>query len=183
MPTAPLPDPALVVLAGAAGSGKSTWAAARYRAVEIVASDALRGIVGSGPADLDASQDAFDLLDRIVAARAGRGLTTVVDTLGLDDARRAAHLRLARSAGLAAVLVVLDTPAALCRERNRGRDRPVPAAALTGQLRRVRGLAAAAAEEGWDRVVVVGGDPGVGGVAAVPASSASDARELRISSD
>jgi alkanesulfonate monooxygenase SsuD/methylene tetrahydromethanopterin reductase-like flavin-dependent oxidoreductase (luciferase family)/predicted kinase len=194
-PTPALPDPALVVLAGAAGSGKSTWAAARYRTVEIVSSDALRGIVGSGPADLDASGDAFELLDRIVAARAGRGLTTVVDTLGLDDARRAAQLRLARAAGLAAVLVVLDTPAALCRERNRGRDRPVPAAVLTGQLRRVRGLAATAAGEGWDRVVVVGGDAvsgtasvsGVAGVSevagvAAPASSASRGRELRISS-
>ena len=44
---AALPDPALVVLVGPSGAGKSTWAAARYRAAEIVSSDALRGIVGS----------------------------------------------------------------------------------------------------------------------------------------
>ena len=44
----------------------------RYRRAEIVSSDDLRGIVGSGPADLDASTDAFDLLERIVAARLGR---------------------------------------------------------------------------------------------------------------
>ena len=31
-----VPDPALVLLVGAAGSGKSTWAAARYRDVEVV---------------------------------------------------------------------------------------------------------------------------------------------------
>ena len=42
------------------GSGKSTWAAARYRRDEIVSSDALRGVVGSGPHDLDATADAFD---------------------------------------------------------------------------------------------------------------------------
>ena len=58
-----LPDPALVVLVGAAGSGKSTWAQARYRAEEIVSFDALRGVVGSGPHDLDASIDAFALLE------------------------------------------------------------------------------------------------------------------------
>ena len=66
----PLPDPAVVVLVGAAGSGKSTWAAAHYRRAEIVSSDDLRGVVGSGPADLDASDDAFDLLERIVAGPA-----------------------------------------------------------------------------------------------------------------
>jgi len=83
----PLPDPAVVVLAGAAGSGKSTWAAERYRTSEIVSSDALRAVVGSGPADLDASVDAFGLLDTIVNARVGRSLTTVIDTLGLDHPR------------------------------------------------------------------------------------------------
>ena len=35
---AALPDPALVVLIGASGSGKSTWAATRYRGPEIVSS-------------------------------------------------------------------------------------------------------------------------------------------------
>ena len=74
-PATPIPDPAVVVLVGAAGAGKSHWAAQHYRKVEIVSSDRLRSIVGSGPADLDATDDAFDLLDRIVAvptaARAG----------------------------------------------------------------------------------------------------------------
>lgn len=94
--TAPrLPDPAMVVLAGAAGSGKSHWAAARFRTPEIVSSDALRAVVGSGPADLDATPEAFDLLDQIVAARTRRGLTTVIDTLGLDPDRRRDYRRLA----------------------------------------------------------------------------------------
>src|SRR3954447_23552912 len=52
--TVAVPDPALVVLIGAAGSGKSTWALDHYRRAEVVSSDELRGIVGSGPADLDA---------------------------------------------------------------------------------------------------------------------------------
>src|SRR5690242_8818811 len=76
-----LPDPAMVLLVGAAGSGKSTWAAEHYRAVEVVSADALRAVVGSGTADLDASVDAFRLLDQIVEGRARRGLTVVIDTL------------------------------------------------------------------------------------------------------
>lgn len=79
--TAALPDPALVVLVGASGSGKSAWAAARYRPQERVSSDYLRSIVGSGEHDLDASADAFALLDHIVAARLRRGLTTVFVSL------------------------------------------------------------------------------------------------------
>ena len=77
-----IPDPALVVLIGPAGAGKSTWARRRYRAQEVVSADQLRSVVGSGEHDLEASGDAFALLDQIVAARLRRGLTTVVDTLG-----------------------------------------------------------------------------------------------------
>jgi alkanesulfonate monooxygenase SsuD/methylene tetrahydromethanopterin reductase-like flavin-dependent oxidoreductase (luciferase family)/predicted kinase len=150
-----LPDPAMVVLVGAAGSGKSTWAAERFRAAEVVSSDALRATVGSGPADLEATADAFALLDQIVAARAKRSLTTVIDTLGLDPERRAGYRRLAREAGLPAVLVIMNTAAALCRERNRRRDRPVPAPILTDQLRKVSRLLETIQDENWDQVLII----------------------------
>ncbi len=150
-----LPDPAVVVLAGAAGSGKSHWAATHYRPVEIVASDMLRSIVGSGPADLEATTEAFTLLDQIVAARTKRSLTTVIDTLGLDPDRRDRYRQLAHSCGLPAVLVIINAPAALARQRNRDRDRPVPALVITEQLRRVKELLRTAEDEGWDQVVVI----------------------------
>ncbi len=149
MPAVTVPDPALVVLVGASGSGKSAWAAGRYRPSEIVSSDQLRGVVGSGEHDLDASADAFALLDHVVAARLRRGLTTVVDTLGMDAERRRAHLELARRAGLPAVAVLFHTGAAECRRRNRERARPVPAAVLDGQLRRMADAADEIAAEGW----------------------------------
>jgi alkanesulfonate monooxygenase SsuD/methylene tetrahydromethanopterin reductase-like flavin-dependent oxidoreductase (luciferase family)/predicted kinase len=154
-----IPDPALVVLVGPSGSGKSSWAAGRYLAREIVSSDHLRTIVGSGEHDLDASADAFSLLGQIVAARAGRRLTVVVDTLGLDPQQRASYLERARRAGLPAIAVLFDTDPATCRARNSGRDRPVPAAVLAAQIRRLRSVAAELETEGWDLVVRVdGGD-------------------------
>jgi len=153
-----VPDPALVVLIGASGSGKSTWAAARYRPQEVVSSDALRGVVGSGQHDLDASADAFTLLEQIVAARIRRGLTTVVDTLGTDAARRRSWLNQARATGLPAVAVLFDVDAAECRRRNRARDRPVPAAVLEAQLRRMRDVPAELAAEGWDAVLDISQD-------------------------
>src|SRR5215475_7684566 len=149
MPVVTVPDPALVVLIGASGSGKSTWAAQRYRPSEIVSSDQLRGVVGSGEHDLDASVDAFALLDQIVAARLRRGLNTVVDTLGLDPQRRRAHLDLARDAGLPGVAVVFGTDPAECRRRNRLRAAPVPATVLDSQLRRMTDVTMQLAGEGW----------------------------------
>ena len=154
-----LPDPALVLLVGAAGSGKSTWAAEHYRDVEIVSSDALRAVVGSGTADLDATSEAFSLLDQIVHGRVRRGLTVVIDTLGLDPARRTTWAALAEASRLPRVAVVLDTPAAVCRARNATRDRPVPAGVLAGQLSRMREVGAELEAEGWDVRVVTADDP------------------------
>jgi alkanesulfonate monooxygenase SsuD/methylene tetrahydromethanopterin reductase-like flavin-dependent oxidoreductase (luciferase family)/predicted kinase len=147
---ATIPDPALVVLVGPSGSGKSAWAAERYRPQEVVSSDQLRSVVGSGEHDLDASADAFALLDHIVAARVRRGLTTVIDTLGLEQARRRGYLELARQSRMPAVAVLFDTGGPECRRRNRARGRAVPAAVLDGQLRRMRAVAAEIPAEGWD---------------------------------
>ena len=153
MPPRTIPDPALVVLVGPSGSGKSTWAAARYRAQEIVSSDGLRAVVGSGENDLEASADAFAVLDQVVAARARRGLTTVVDTLGLDDTRRRGYLAAATAARLPAVAVLFSTDPAECRRRNRRRDRPVPAGVLDAQCRTMRSVAARTEAEPWTLVL------------------------------
>ena len=172
MVTAAIPDPALVVLIGPAGSGKSTWAAERYLTHEVVSADLLRSMVGSGENDIEASADAFTLLDQIVAARLGRGLTTVVDTLGQDAARRRGQLELARRAGMPAVAVLLSASAARCRERNRGRDQPVPAAVLDAQIRRMRAVTSEVATEGWDMVLRAGAEP-----ATIPAEPATTPAE------
>ncbi|HEY7704911.1 MAG TPA: TIGR03560 family F420-dependent LLM class oxidoreductase [Acidimicrobiia bacterium] len=155
MPEASIPEPALVMLVGPSGAGKSTWAAAHFRPEEVVSSDRLRSLVGSGESDQDASADAFAILDMMVAARIGRRLSVVVDTLGLDAERRQRHRQLAAEAGMSAVLVRFDTPAAVCRQRNRGKAIPVPEKVLTSQLRRFAQLGDLVGE-GWDLVVQAG---------------------------
>jgi alkanesulfonate monooxygenase SsuD/methylene tetrahydromethanopterin reductase-like flavin-dependent oxidoreductase (luciferase family)/predicted kinase len=166
-------DPALIVLIGPSGAGKSTWAGRRYLASEIVSSDQLRAVVGSGEHDLDASADAFALLGQIVAARARRGLTVVVDTLGLDQARRLEYLALARRHGLPGVAVVFGASPARCRERNPSRDVAVPAAVLMAQLRRMPAAREQVATEGWDLVLTAGDDEH--GPEAAPAAAAARA--------
>ena len=130
-----LPAPCVVILAGPGASGKTTWAAEHFAADQIVGSDQLRALVGAGEDDIGASTDAFDLLDRVVERRLARRLTTVIDTLGMDAARRQRWRDLASANDLPCVTVAFDTPAAECRERNRGRAKRIPADVLTGQLR------------------------------------------------
>jgi F420-dependent oxidoreductase-like protein len=144
-----LPDPCLVVLAGATGAGKTAWAQAWFDASQIVSSDRLRAVVGAGERDQRASRDAFELLDLIVAKRLRRGLTTVVDTTGLEPKRRAAWRALAEQAGVPAYAVVLDTPEKVVRERNRARGTPVPAKVVAAQLREAATVAEALAGEGF----------------------------------
>ena len=148
-----LPSPSLVVLVGAPASGKSSWAAEHFRPEQVLCADTLRGIVGEHELDLAASDDAFEILDRMLAMRMGRKLTTVVDTTGLDDARRRSYLELARASGVPAVAVRFATSAAECKRRNRERAHPVPAKAMDTMLKRFREVASSLDDEGWDLVI------------------------------
>ena len=147
-----LPDPCLVVLVGATGAGKSAWAGAWFPPDAIVSSDRLRAVVGRGERDQRASRDAFELLDLIVTKRLARGLTTVVDTTGLEPKRRAAWRALAQDAGVPAYAVTFDVPEKLVRERNRARGAPVPPKVVAAQLREAAEVFAALPGEGFEGV-------------------------------
>src|ERR1700730_3910630 len=147
-----LPDPCLVVLVGATAAGKSHWAEAWFQAEQILSSDRLRAVVGAGERDQRASRDAFEVLDLIVAKRLRRGLTTVIDSTGLDAKRREGGRVLARPHGVAAYAVVFEPPVGVVRERNRARDSPVPSKVLTAQLRELSAASERLATEGFAAV-------------------------------
>jgi F420-dependent oxidoreductase-like protein len=168
-----LPSPCVVVLVGPGAAGKSTWAQANFPADTIVSSDRLRAVVGAGEDDVTASADAFALLDEIVARRLARGLTTVIDTLGLDGVRRLGWLALARRHGLPCIAVAFDTPAEQCRARNRGRAKRIPADVLTAQLRSWPATRDALGSEGFADVLTP--DP----VRVVPAAFVGAASAVR----
>ena len=148
-----LADPTLVVLVGPSASGKSTWAAENFAPDQVVSSDRLRAVVGEGEHDLSASADAFALLEQIVAARVGRRLTTVVDSLGLDGERRRGWRELAARHRVPCVAVAFDTSPAQCRGWNAARSHRVPAAVLNRQLAAYREVRAGLDGEGFDQVL------------------------------
>lgn len=147
-----LPTPCLVLLVGPSGAGKTTWAQEQFAADQIVSSDELRARVGIDEYDQKASKDAFELLDLIIDKRLSRGLVTVVDTLGLNDDQRDRHRRLAAEHGVPCYAVGFDTPGKVCRARNKDRERPVPAAVLTGQIKQWEAIRDELADEGFAAV-------------------------------
>jgi F420-dependent oxidoreductase-like protein len=178
-----IPAPCLVLLVGPSGSGKTTWAKEQFEPGQVVSSDELRARVGIDEYDQKASKDAFELLEAIADKRLGRGLVTVIDTLGLNDDQRARHRALADSHGVPCYAVGFDIPAEVCRDRNNHRTRPVPAGVLSGQIRQWKRIRGILADEGFagvfspGEVVIVPADQLEAGVHA--AAQADDPRPLR----
>ena len=115
-----------MLLVGPAASGKTTWAAARFRPSQIVSSDAFREMVADDAADQAANRHAFQLLHVVARARLERGLLTVIDATNLQRTARKPLLALAARFGRPAVAVLFDVPLEVVLERNRHRPRTVP---------------------------------------------------------
>ncbi|MDO1450064.1 polynucleotide kinase-phosphatase [Rhodocytophaga aerolata] len=113
-----IPELSLVVLIGASGSGKSSFARKHFKSTEVVSSDACRGIVSDDENNQAATADAFELLHYIVAKRLKRGLLTVVDATNVQPESRKHLIQLAREYHVLPVAIVLDMPEKVCYERN-----------------------------------------------------------------
>ncbi|WP_267243671.1 polynucleotide kinase-phosphatase [Streptomyces sp. PR69] len=111
-------DLSLVVLVGATGSGKSTFARRHFKPTEVVSSDFCRGLVADDENDQSASGDAFDVLHYIVGKRLAAGRLTVVDATNVQPESRRQLIQLARSHDVLPIAVVLDLPEEVCAERN-----------------------------------------------------------------
>lgn len=125
--------PALVLLVGAPGSGKSTWARARWPQHAVVSLDGLRMAVADDAGDMGATADATAVRALIVAARLRRGLTTVVDSTNGRLEARGPLVAAARAVGVPVVAVLFPVPLAVCQRRNAARPRPVPPAELAAR--------------------------------------------------
>ncbi|WP_103348634.1 polynucleotide kinase-phosphatase [Amycolatopsis sp. CA-128772] len=116
-----VPDMALVVLVGASGSGKSTFARAHFAPTQVLSSDFFRGLVADDENDQSASADAFDALHYIAAKRLAAGRTTVIDATNVQRASRASLVKLAKEHDVLPTAIVLDLPVGVCVARNAGR--------------------------------------------------------------
>ena len=120
-----VPELCLVVLVGASGSGKSTFAREHFGPFEVVSSDFCRGLVADDENDQAATADAFDVLHYIAGKRLAAGRLTVVDA---TNVQREARRQLVELAQAHDVLPVADRP----RRARGGLRRPQRRARPTG---------------------------------------------------
>ena len=116
-----IPDLSLVILVGASGSGKSTFARAHFAAFETVASDFCRGLVSNDENDQSATRAAFEVLHFVVGTRLARGLLTVIDATNVQAESRKPLIELARRYHVLPIAIVLALPERVCELRNHAR--------------------------------------------------------------
>jgi predicted kinase len=114
------PD-ALVLLVGASGSGKTTFAHRWFEAGEILSSDAFRLLVSGDENDQSATSDAFRLLHLAAHARLRRGRLTVVDATNVLYASRHRLVQAAGRHGRPVTAIVFALPLEICLDWNRRR--------------------------------------------------------------
>jgi protein phosphatase len=164
-----IPDPSLVLLVGAAGAGKTTFAARHFDPSEVLSSDAFRAWIAGDEADQRATRPAFAALHREVDRRLAAGRLTVVDATNVEVGARRALVARARAASVPAIAIVLDLPPGAIHARNLARSqRVVETAIVDRHLRRLRSALDAPGEglatEGFARVVVLRDDASVASV-------------------
>ncbi|MFE0135023.1 polynucleotide kinase-phosphatase [Streptomyces sp. NPDC059037] len=155
--TLPVTDLSLVVLVGATGSGKSTFAHRQFKATEVISSDFCRGLVADDENDQSASRDAFDVLHYIAGKRLAAGRLTVVDATNVQAESRKQLVQLARQYDVLPIAIVLDLPEEVCAERNATRpDRAgMPRHVIARHRRELRRSLRGLEREGFRKVHVL----------------------------
>ncbi|MFJ8077282.1 polynucleotide kinase-phosphatase [Streptomyces sp. NPDC096176] len=153
----PVTDLSLVVLVGASGSGKSTFARKHFKPTEVISSDFCRGLVADDENDQSASGDAFDVLHYIVGKRLAAGRLTVVDATNVQLESRRRLVRLAREHDVLPIAIVLDVPEEVCAQRNATRpDRSdMPRHVIARHRRELRRSLRGLEREGFRKVHIL----------------------------
>src|SRR5258706_14066226 len=135
-----IPELSFVVLIGASGSGKSSFARKHFRPTEILSSDYCRGLVSDDENSQAATNEAFEVLHFIAGKRLAAGKLVVVDATNVQPEARKGFVELAREFHCLPVAIVLNLRECVCQDRNQGRsDRnfgPHVVRQQTQQLRR-----------------------------------------------
>jgi protein phosphatase len=151
-----LPDPSLVVLIGPSGSGKSSFARARFAPTEVISSDFCRGLVADDENDQAATSDAFAVLHFIAGRRLAQPRFTVIDATNVQREARRPLIELAKQHDLFPVAIVLDIPESICQGRNGARpDRAFGPHVVRNQRSQLHKSLKGLQREGFRRVWVL----------------------------
>jgi protein phosphatase len=134
-----IPDFSLVVLIGASGSGKSTFAAKHFAPTEVISSDKARGLVSDDETNQSVTVDAFELVGAIAEKRLKHRKLTVIDATNVRASDRKAWIDLARRWHALPVAIVMEPGVDVCADRNKARpDRPFGAGVVQRMVSEIR---------------------------------------------
>lgn len=151
-----IPELSLVVLVGASGSGKSTFASKHFKQTEVLSSDWCRALVSDDENSQAATPDAFEVLHFIARKRLAGGKLTVVDATNVQPEARKPLVQIAREFHCLPVAIVLDVPERVCHERNENRpDRSFGPHVIRQQSSQLHRSLRALQREGFRRVHVL----------------------------
>jgi predicted kinase len=153
-----IPAPALVVLCGPAGSGKSTFAHQHFPDASIVSSDRCRAMIGDDEANIRVSREAFELFHQIIELRLRHRHLTVADSTALRPEARTTLLHIGRRCEVPMVAILFDVAEATCLRRDEGRSRRVGGAVIHRQWKAFQQTLHRVPAEGFGQVVVLGED-------------------------
>lgn len=134
-----IPDFCVVMLIGASGSGKSSFASRHFTPGEILSSDVFRQMVADNPEDQDATNAAFDCLYYVAQKRMDRRKLVVIDATGLKKTARRNAVNFAKANNCFSVAIVLNVPEKICKQHNAARrDRQVADIVIERQCAELR---------------------------------------------
>lgn len=149
----------LLILVGASGSGKSTFARRFFPDTAIVSSDHCRALISDDESNQAASAPAFELFNSIIDKRLAFGRTTLADSTALRPHYRTALRDLARKHNFAVVVLAFDVTEAVAKQNDRRRaNRSVGPAVIDRQLESFRESLPLLESEGMDAVYVLSHD-------------------------
>ena len=152
--TISLSSSSVVLLIGASGSGKSTFAARHFPAEAVISSDRHRGLIAGDESDQGANDVVFERMHQAVEERAAAGLLTVIDATNTRGPARSEIGWHAHRHHRPLVAIVLEVPAETCLHRNAARIRPVPNRVIRQQVADLRHLDADLELEGYEAIHV-----------------------------
>lgn len=120
-----IPPDALVVLVGASGCGKSTFARERFADTQVVSSDECRRLVSDDAADQGATREAFAVFYTLIRGRLTHGRLTVADATNLHPRSREKLRQAAASRRRPRIAIAFDVPLDACLARQTLRARQV----------------------------------------------------------
>jgi protein phosphatase len=120
-----IPPDALVVLVGASGCGKSTFARENFTDAQVVSSDECRRLVSDDAANQAATREAFAVFYTLVRGRLTHGRLTVADATNLSPRSREKLRQAADSRRRPRIAIVFDVPLDVCLARQTIRARQV----------------------------------------------------------